>query len=1814
MFVILSTLGFSQSSIGPINISMPSSPSVNVADWAKSTPPITIVAQTKGSSQGGKVELDCKMLVSIKNDGNKICGLYNPQTAPNVTFNSTIKTWSGSSVLSLLGSECTLKPGNYEFCVQFFDINSQIIGESCKPFSIAETKVENYTLSQNIGPVNEKQFSQEESKSPITLRWTPILPKPSSVFYKVKLFEIKSDQSISQATKTESFLLEKEVKNQTQLIIPNISVYPISEGSKYGWYVEAEDENGKLLGKGHSEPTSFGIDSPPPPPSLARVSGGTTFELIFPEHKKIFTPTELSNPISFSWTDFSLATNEEYQIQIKRADKTSTNIIKVTHKLNYHTISASDLDLSDCSSSSPCQFLWSVEVFDKVTGEINQTSQFSFSSKNAILTTSDGTGGSTTTSSTSTTSGDSTEDSSTSSPCGTDLKVNDKIKLSDNFELTLTEVPTGTCDSLVGKGTVKVKWLGNLKVQFDGIGINTSKELISGTVYTVSDPTQSYPNQWASAVLGIGSLGSWTAAKIKSVADKIQLDKISKPLIEAANEVTTLSTTPLIMPVGYFQNGDEANAMGFTEMRFDSVHAEFDVIASLKTTGIFKEGTTFSGTEAISLTGTKIKFTEGGLKAINGEIKLIEPITFSYADGLNITFNIEDEEEGHIGNGIMFSDTIEHYWKYKFDANIQLPSEWLIPVDPEEEVVDLNFQMQIVNWDDFIMEATLPACTIANTNGAGLEVGNIVFDHSKLENYSDIEFPENYEGETSEMFTGFYLKTFKLTLPDQLRTYEDTLKKIEVGSENLIINRDGITAKIFANNVINYPKANVGNLGASIDTVSVQLLNSTLTEAQILGKITLPMSSSEEVGNAINYVALFIPSAGSDDSTSRLSFTLKPENDIKSRFLGDGKVEVSATSSLELILAKNSSKERTIDLSLDLNGKVYYPTGKILDPGASIPLDLDLSCNFEHLGMTYKKNNTEEDFDFSVGHWSFASPPKKLAGFAFTITDVKPKIEPVTETSEKQYLFKGGVEFVAKINIGSDKVAISGDVKIDLVGAVVSSNYYSTELTSLSGAKENYGFLTTLKPIFVGVRVQEVNVDIKLASAEIKGHVEFKKNDPVYGNAFLGDLTVKFTTLNLGVQAGAIFGNTKYKPGYSGPGFKYWMVQAQVNLPPPGIPFLTGVAFRGFGAGVYSRMNMTPPVEFNPTEAASSTFGGAVFTPDITVSMGFRAKAIIATTPKEETFNGSIALGAEFNSSGGINFIQFNGLFNCGAEIGKESEAFANGSIDVSYNFPKKIFNMTCLLKINKDPIYSTGDGISTVLQIDGLKNKWYFMSGTPTIPNEVHIGSKDGLGISSYFMFGNDIEIPTGFMQQTRDGFADLGYDLPNFTDNATSDNKYQSAKGFAFGLGVHYQKTGEESIVSFHGDLCDCDRYLNIDYYINAGGEVDASLLQYTGCEGFGKGWRAKLSMAVYAGAGISYSYSLPIVGSNSGHLGSVRGSFYATAEFPKPSFLQGELNGDFELCGYDIGFHKDFQFGEQCGGSVVSETTPAYVYTQENVSDSLSYTLIKNIVTPGTNSGISRTTEMAALLNYPYNEPFDLEEQQASGEIKVRTFRALYTTKLTKDSLYTGPLSASSAVTMSSSLMVAETSSTSSSSTAALPGSAALPPSSSVVTTSVITPGPSKGGSKPSVSTSTVLASSTVVPPKGSGTSTSTSGTAMAPSSSLGTAAAAFIDNSIELKAMGYDVLGANVFKIKALVEEPKINAPINALKANTSYKFFISGELQENIDGVWKTVNRKVGGSYLIPIKQQKYYYFKTNSEVVDDGKIKVTTGVSSSPKF
>lgn len=1637
IFSLLTIQAFAQTHpITSINISLPASPSPNTANWGGGTSLLTITATAK--MDNGRVVAaaeDSKLLLIIKKGGVKVCGSFTSANAATANFNTITKVWSGNQAVSFFGQSCTLLPGNYELSVQFFGTkNGAIIpvsDEKTKAFSIPSTGQTVYQAPQNIAPFNAKIFTDAALSAPIVFQWTPVIPAPNTpVKYRLKIWQLLTGQSGTQAMTANQALITKDVNAVTQTVITNLVSPPCLPPYRceFIWTVQALNSDGNPIGgtNGTSAPTTFKSEPPTPP--------------------------------------------------VTASNSTS------------------------CTTTSTKAFV-----------------------------------------------------------------IGDEIGLSDDFIMKLSTVPTGTNNALSGNGTVYVKWLGVLNVKFKDIKVNGDNQLCTGAIYTQTDASQVYPTQWAVNVLNNTSAGAWTVNKIKNISDGIQGNKILKPLVPVSDQVNTLLTVvPLNMPMGYFKDNDENTAIGFTEMIFKPDHAEFEAIASFTTKGIFNDAFN-NGTDVIAFQGKGIEFTKSGLSGISGSIKLLEPITFLYAnsgtESLKLTFN--KEGAGHIGNGLVFSAANNEYWKYNLDANVALPKEWLVPVDPAKTNVDMNFQLEIVNWDDFVLQGNLPACSIANSNGLGIESGLIAYDHSAISNATGMVFPTGYTGNTNTMFSGFYLKDFKLTLPDQLRSYADTTNKVQVIAQNLIIDKDGVTGKILGNNVLTYPRANIGNLGASIDTVKVSLNNSVLTEAKMLGKITLPLSTADDNSNAINYSALFLSgTATQTNPQSSITFALHPGQDITSKFLGDGKVQIDQTSSLNLILTKSAANKREIYLAIDLNGKLHYPTGKIIDPGGSLPLDLDLSANFQHLGMVYSKNS-QETFTLNTGNWSFASPQKKLSGFAFTITEVKPKIEPIGAGSEKQYLFKGGVEFVAKINIGSENstVQISGDTKIALTGAIESSKYTppaasgnntsvanlntltsqlqtTTAITSANtgvitaAVKADYGFLTQLKPKYLGVKVENIHINATMPALTIKGSVEFYKQHPAYGNGFKGDLQAKFTTLNTSIQAGAIFGNTKYIPGNVGNSFKYWKVEAQVNLPPPGIVFMTGLAFRGFGAGVYSRMNMTVPAVFNPATANASTFAGAVFTPDISVKMGFKAKAIIATTPKEETFNGSVALAAQFNTSGGMNNISIDGLFSCGAEIGQEANAFANGALNISYDFPLKKFSTNLLINFNKDPISTPSGPVNAHFYIDGMKNEWAFTCGLPSTLNTVRLF--DQVNVSSYLMFGNKIQVPSGFMQPTIAGFASIGKALPAFSETAVSSES-KTAKGFAFGVGVFASANNNKVITSGN-------KYsAGIKYSFNIGSEINASLMQYENCPGFGDGWRIKSGIALFAKMDGKAYYDWQgkyIQEYNEVNLISLGFGAYAYAEFPKPFYAEGSVSGNAQVLGLiNFNFSAEFKTGEQCEGTSVD--VPDAVYAQEDAEESLNYTLINSIVTPGSATGVPRTASFSVLLNYPDNQEFAIQEQQSSGQINVRTFRAVYTPTLTQDSTGGGAMALNTSNPIQTQVAGTKL-------TATNAGGLAN----------------SNANNKPAIS-------------------------------QLGTPqkASSAVSNSVGLVASGYDALGARVYKLT------KTGITTNALKANTSYRFQVVGRLEEKINNSWQVVKHSTTNA---PIVRTKKIYFKTNAETVGTG--------------
>jgi hypothetical protein len=262
-----------QNPVSSINITMPAQMPAQISDWHNTLPPVAITAQIRPDSNRSipKSIIESKVLVSIKNGDSKICGSYNPKTAPYAEFNSLVKNWRGADVEQLIGQACTLKPGSYTLCVQFFDHNGQALSdERCKPFTVKnDADPDNlvaYQQPQGVAPANGALLNEKSIKQPILFRWTPVVPKPKeNVVYKIQVWQYEQNKNYLEAIKATQPIIIKEVSNINQAVVTDLMNSDCKPplNCNFAWIVQAVDPKGNALGKnnGFSEPFTFKMDS-----------------------------------------------------------------------------------------------------------------------------------------------------------------------------------------------------------------------------------------------------------------------------------------------------------------------------------------------------------------------------------------------------------------------------------------------------------------------------------------------------------------------------------------------------------------------------------------------------------------------------------------------------------------------------------------------------------------------------------------------------------------------------------------------------------------------------------------------------------------------------------------------------------------------------------------------------------------------------------------------------------------------------------------------------------------------------------------------------------------------------------------------------------------------------------------------------------------------------------------------------------------------------------------------------------------------------------------------------------------------------------------------------------------------------------------------------------------------------------------------------------------------------------------------------------------------------------------------------------------
>jgi hypothetical protein len=1127
------------------------------------------------------------------------------------------------------------------------------------------------------------------------------------------------------------------------------------------------------------------------------------------------------------------------------------------------------------------------------------------------------------------------------------VAVGDSLSIG-RFTMKVNSLTTATAASAGGKGEITIPWLwARVLVTFDSLKVNAAKQVIKGTARTEVDPAApQYPQQWA---INQAVSWNWTKSVVAWVDDFV---KQNGKLVKQVNNLSV----PLKMPLGF--NNIKGYTICISEMIFTEQDAALAAVAAVP---LVKLNDTLSfGAKNLSICPEGVGKT--------GRLELAQDFAISGYQQATPTFTITAAAPTAQRQGCYVtwgcdnnSDTLS------LDIDVAFPRTWMTPrpdVDSTKRSV-ATLTGKTINWKEWVVTGNLTASTFANANGMGLQIDTMAFDFSDLENAPNMTFPPNYVGTQDSTFNGFFAKKIKMFMPDGWRTFADSNAAPEFIAQNLIINKNGFTGDLIAANVIQFPKANLNRLGASVDTVKVVFLNNDITQAYMRGKIQLPVTDTLPQ-NSITYKALF------NNVEKSFDFSLTPTNQIDVKLLGGAKLTLQPSSALTMTLKKGRKK-----FNLLLNGEMGWNSVNLQIGQKTV--NVDMAPDFENMRLFYD-DSIGSKMMFDDGDWSFASGQKKLGKFPITIDKVKFS----TPTPQGNELVRGKLEFDIIVALDSNK--IGGRGTFDLTGAIEKSD---------PSAKFKF------KPTFVDFNVQKIKVWADLAAVKITGELNFYNEDATWGNGFAAALDAKFKELQMQITADARFGS---KLDNTNTRYRYWYVNAKAILPPPGIVFMPGYAFYGFGAAAWRRVNVNmtgaaPNVAqvAGATAPSTTASSGAAMSPDKNVGFGFKVLAVLGATPDPSKMNADIALTAQFSGTGGISTMAILGDLWLQAKLTERPSAPVKGSLSIAYDFTQRIFDLNAGVIVNKTPV--TGNA-NLWVHLEGKTGIWFVKLGEPAQRNTINV---DFLGTNisanSYFMFGKNITPPTGFTTRTYNGLASAG--CYGMTPPSGGTTAAISGNGFAGGMDLGFD-SGERNrkIVG----------RVYAKWRFAGGFEFNASFLRYPNgslCGGDGLNWwYFQANAAAYAMANASVWIQPKkisdgcVVCCTNNHpngctinLAQIKFGAWAEAGFPKKSWIQGQATGSYDVLGgaFKGSFNAEFNVGDRCTPTPPTATTTA----AQDVAAEQKNLLIKSVEPANNATGVAVTEPVKIVYNFEPNAAFELTELQggAAGNTVNRQFQVKY-----------------------------------------------------------------------------------------------------------------------------------------------------------------------------------------------------------------------------
>jgi hypothetical protein len=895
----------------------------------------------------------------------------------------------------------------------------------------------------------------------------------------------------------------------------------------------------------------------------------------------------------------------------------------------------------------------------------------------------------------------------------------------------------------------------------------------------------------------------------------------------------------------------------------------------------------FTGDASLVLVGDQnISINEHTVLTLKGGLFDLETGRVN-AQGTSITVDCSGLKELAIDASLRFSENL-----------IQKISDAGAPDGP----VTADFRIVADDWNDLLVELSLPRFQIKGLDGFTFMLAGAVFDFSDSRNSGAVRFPGDYTNKylvpgAYELWRGVYAREVEVGLP---KDFAANGESPVFRSLHLIIDDNGVSGYFAAEHILPIDIGNASGWAFSIDRFWLELEAHKIKQGGFDGIIGLPVSD----GARLDYQAQMM-------GNNKYQLVVSPVDSLDFD-LFVGKAVLSANSWISIVM----------------------DNGKFL-PEANLSGYLTLGAS-----LSNSQEGNKEGGDVHLKDIEFRSLCLKTESPYMTVESMG---------------YNGEIKLmnlpVSISNIGvtaNDREAVLGfNLNLNLDEQFISASTH-LNLSAVYTVANNRGMWKRK-----GVSLDEIIINkCTIAGVlSLDGHLRWMKEDPVFGDGFYGSIALEFIEVlkDCKLSVAAAFGAVD--------GSRYWFVDGSVGFP-TAIPIGGIVGIKGFGGGLSKGMERA--------SGGGSTLSsmGCGYIPNKHLGLGLKAAVMFASTGSS-VLKGDASFEIMFNRSGGINTIGFYGYMEFMAEIPligniqnevtslfknyvdientlvkgsleklqslerekqenpseaakqvgggeqKAANAMVAAVVGMLYNFPAKTLDANFDFYVNAAGGVIRGTASNNragygILHIS--PSKWYIRMGTPDNPVGLQLGIPGIATIktTSYFMLGDEMPEAPAPPKEVTDILNERGESVHYMRDL----NALKAGKGIAFG-----------SFLGFNtGDLVSAG-ILYARFDMGAGFDVMIKDYMDAQCKGRSgpigiNGWYANGQTYTYLDGELGVKVNLRFM---KARYSIIKGGAAALlqAKLPNPTWMGGQMGVRFDILNGLVKGNMKFQFsfGDEC-----------------------------------------------------------------------------------------------------------------------------------------------------------------------------------------------------------------------------------------------------------------------------------------------------------